>query len=73
MYKGVNGLNVAPNGAMQVETSFRIISENTPLVYQKVSGVTHKVQGRYVIRVSGVFGFAIEWYNPSVPLMIDLG
>jgi len=70
-YTGVDGLSVAQNGALRVETRFGVISENIPFVYQKVDGVTHEVQGRYVIREAGVFGFAIDGYNLELPLVID--
>jgi len=70
-YTGVDGLSVAQNGALRVETRFGVISENIPFVYQKVDGVAHEVQGRYVIREAGVFGFAIGGYNRMLPLVID--
>jgi predicted MPP superfamily phosphohydrolase len=70
-YTGISELSVTSNGALQVETRFGVISENTPLVYQKIGGVTHEIQGRYVLRSSNVFGFMIEGYDPLIPLVID--
>jgi len=70
-YDGVEELSVTANGDLEVQTSFGPIHENIPSVYQETAGGMREMRGRYIIPEPGMFGFEVEGYNPSLPLVID--
>jgi hypothetical protein len=70
-YDGIKDLAVTANGDLEAQTSFGPIHENIPSAYQETRGGKREVTGRYIILEPGVFGFEVEGYNPSHPLVID--
>ncbi|MCP4581343.1 MAG: T9SS type A sorting domain-containing protein [candidate division Zixibacteria bacterium] len=70
-YEGADDLAITPNGDLEAATSFGPIHENIPLVYQQIGNSKREVTGRYTILAPGVFGFAVDDYDPSQSLVID--
>jgi len=70
-YDGVENVAVTANGDLEAQTSFGPIHENIPSVYQEIGEGKREIMGRYIILEPGVFGFEVDDYNPSYPLLID--
>lgn len=71
-YDGVDYLNVAPTGDLEIQTPFGPILERTPRVSQNIKGQKQELTGRYRLVEPGVFGFEVdEGYDRSFPLTID--
>ncbi|MCP4632851.1 MAG: T9SS type A sorting domain-containing protein [candidate division Zixibacteria bacterium] len=70
-YEGIEGLSVAPNGDLQMQTKFGPVSENIPLVYQESDDSKIELTGRYILIGPNTFGFEVDGYNRSQTLVID--
>ncbi len=70
-YDGVDDLFISNGGDLQAQTRFGLVYEQIPEIYQEVWGRKREVSGGYIMREPGVFGFAVEAYDPSLPLIID--
>ncbi|GEM_PF-1595686 len=71
-YEGVEGLSVTSDGKLQAQTSFGLVGEEAPHIYQEIAGTKQELSGRYEVIEPNVFGFALdEDYDSSYPLIID--
>jgi len=70
-YDGAENLSIASHGELEAVTSFGPIHENIPAIYQPIDGHKIRVEGRYILRAEGIYGFEIDDYNPNYPLVID--
>lgn len=71
-YEGAENLSVTPSGHLEIETSFGVIREENPHIYQEIGGRKHVLSGNYEMKEPGVFGFKIDGgYDNSYPVIID--
>jgi len=70
-YSGIGGLTIRPHGDLEIQTSYGVIREDTPLLYQRAHDGIQVVTGGYRLLRPGVFGFEVKKYNPTFPLVID--
>lgn len=71
-YDGINNLTLLPNGDLQIETDFGILTENKPISFQEIDNIRIPVEGSFEIFEDNSFGFKFEsGYDPNLPLIID--
>jgi hypothetical protein len=70
-YEEVDGLSLTNQGDLQVRTTFGLVYEKIPSIYQEIAGQRIDVAGQYILIEPGVFGFQVQDYNFSIPLVID--
>ena len=70
-YEGVDELSISNSGDLQAQTRFGLVYENIPEIYQISNGIKSPVAGSYRLFEPEIFGFEVEGYNPSLPLVID--
>ncbi|MEA1981019.1 MAG: SBBP repeat-containing protein [candidate division Zixibacteria bacterium] len=71
-YEGVNNLTLLPNGNLQIETDFGILTENKPISFQEIDNIKIPIEGNFEIYDNNSFGFKFESdYDPNIPLIID--
>jgi hypothetical protein len=67
---GIDELKVSEAGDLYITTSLGSIKHIKPLIYQKIHGKRHIVDGSYRIS-KNKFSFDIKEYNKEYPLIID--
>ena len=70
-FEGAASRRIAPNGDLVLQTQQGELRQERPTVYQTISGVRHKLAGRFVIRADNTVGFAVAGYDHKLPLVID--
>lgn len=69
-FQGTNGMSVAAEGDLILETPIGEVRQLKPVIYQDIDGTRRWIEGGYVIRGQEV-GFSVAAYDPSWPLVID--
>jgi hypothetical protein len=72
-YSGINELILGSKGDLEIQTTYGVIHENKPVIYQEIDNQIKEVMGEYRILEPAVFGFEIGSYNSEIPLVIDPG
>jgi len=70
-YEGTKSVSVNVDGELVVETEWGEVVEQKPIVYQIEDERRIPVDGIYSLQGNNSFGFKINNYNPSLPLIID--
>jgi len=72
-YDGASGLSLASDGDLQIETPLGVLNDASPVSHQAVEGDRVPVASHYAIHQAdgGGYGFAVEDYDRSRPLVID--
>jgi len=74
-YRGAEGVAVDAGGNLRIRTALGVLTEEKPRSYQRIDGRQVPVESRFVLQTSangeGVYGFEVDSYDPSRPLIID--
>jgi Beta-propeller repeat len=72
-YDGSSGLSLGWDGGLQIDTPLGVLNDARPVSYQAGDGDRVPVDSRYAIQGAdeGGYGFAVEDYDHSRPLVID--
>lgn len=70
-YEGALSIARSAAGQLKIETDWGEIIEELPLIYQIENGLQTKIAGDFVLEDANTFGFVLENYDPSLPLIID--
>jgi hypothetical protein len=70
-YRGIDGLNVAKDGSLEVATAFGTLRETKPRLYQKVAGKREAVDGQYRLVGEWSYRFEVNGHNPLYALVVD--
>jgi len=72
-YDGASGLSLASDGDLRIHTPLGVLSDASPVSHQAVEGDRVPVTSHYAIRGAddGGYGFAVEDYDHTRPLVID--
>ena len=71
-FKGVDGMQITPEGNLRVETAGGSLMQRIPVVYQdQPGGSRREVHGKFKLLGRNVAGFEIEPYDHSLALTID--
>lgn len=72
-YRGAQRVAIDAAGALVVDTPVQRLTDPAPVAYQPVRGVQTSVAVGYAIDATDpwTFGFRLDGYDPSVPLVID--
>lgn len=70
-YRGINGLNVAKDGSLEVATAFGTLRETKPRLYQEMKSKKVTLQGQYRVTGKTSYTFDVEAHNPLFALVID--
>ena len=69
--EGADTPRVDKNGDLVVRTADSEFRQLRPIAYQDWGGLRHYLPGRYVLRGTGKFGFAVAGYRSDTALVID--
>lgn len=69
--QGVDTLEISDQGDLLLPSHSGTLSLVKPHIYQEIGGVRTVVEGGYVLRGDGEFGFQVRTYNADYPLVID--
>lgn len=70
-YRGIDSLDIAEDGSLDVNTAFGILRETEPRIYQEIGGKQVQIEGRFRPTGQTSYTFEIPAYNPDYPLIID--
>lgn len=70
-YPGARRLSLDARGNLRIHTARGVLKESAPLSYQIVHGQRTNVASRFVLHGRRAYGFAVDAYDPSRPLVID--
>jgi hypothetical protein len=74
-YRGAEGVAIDAGGNLRIRTALGVLTEERPRSYQEIDGRQVPVESRFVLRTSadgeGSYGFEVDSYDPSRPLIID--
>ena len=70
-YRGIDGLNVAKDGSLEVATAFGKLRETKPRLYQEMENKKVIVDGRYRLTGARSYTFDGEAHNPLYALVVD--
>jgi len=71
-YSGTDGLFIADDGTLHVQTPLGELVDNAPDIYQEINGQRVEVTGRFVFVNSTTCGFDVTGsYNPAYALVVD--
>ncbi|HLK66557.1 MAG TPA: SBBP repeat-containing protein [Bryobacteraceae bacterium] len=70
-YSGVNGLHIATDGSLIVQTLLGSLRESAPRVYSENRGSRTSVHGSYKISGTLAYAFQLGSYRKESPLVID--
>src|SRR5207249_4638482 len=70
-YSGIDGLNVAKDGSLEVATAFGTLRETKPRLYQQMASKKVTVNGRYQLVSERSYTFEVEVHNPLYALVVD--
>jgi len=70
-YRGVSGLSLAEDGALQVHTPAGDLVESPPVSYQVIDGQVVPNSASFVLLGNDRVGFSTGPYDPDYPLVID--
>jgi hypothetical protein len=70
-FKGIDGLKLADDGSLLIQTAFGDIRETQPRIYQEISGKRVAVDGRFKITTNSSYTFEVGRHNPQYALVID--
>jgi hypothetical protein len=72
-YDGAGGLSLASDGDLRIDTPLGVLHDASPVSHQAVEGDRVPVDSHYAIRGAndGGYGFAVEDYDHTRPLVID--
>src|SRR5436190_13372367 len=70
-FQGAERLEINAEGELVLHAAGEVIRQRVPVIYQEVTGVRTKLEGRYVLKDAHRVGFQVAAYDPSRPLVID--
>jgi protocatechuate 3,4-dioxygenase beta subunit len=70
-YRGIEGLRVAGDGALLIQTAFGELRESPPTIYQEIDGKRVAVGGRFKLIGPTAYTFEVDPYRPRYALVID--
>jgi hypothetical protein len=70
-YRGIDKIELAQDGSLQVDTAFGKLRETSPVIYQEIAGKRETVSGRFSLRTSTSYGFQVDSYKPEYALVVD--
>lgn len=70
-YGGSQGVAIAADGSLIVNTSFGNLTELAPYSYQEINGTKVPITSSYQILENGEVGYSIGTYDTAYPLIID--
>ena len=72
-YDGASGLSLDSDGDLAIDTPLGVLNDARPVSYQASEGARVPVDSRYAVHAAdeGGYGFAVEDYDRSRPLVID--
>lgn len=72
-YGGADALSIDHGGDLRIATPHGVITDARPVSYQDIAGARVPVQSRFTLGTDGTYGFAVDAYDASQPLVIDPG
>src|SRR5207247_274964 len=72
-YGYADGLSLDRDGNLLITTALGVLADERPLSYQDIAGTRVSVQSRFALATDGTYGFAVDAYDASQPLVIDPG
>lgn len=69
--EGAEKIEVAESGELILTVNGKEVRQRQPVIYQETDGGKNFVAGKYVISNEGEFGFEVNDYDRSQPLVID--
>jgi hypothetical protein len=70
-YRGIEGLRIAGDGGLVIETAFGELKESQPRIYQVVDGQRIAVSGRFKVLSETAYTFEVGPYQSRYALVID--
>src|SRR5262249_57316222 len=70
-YRGIEGLAIASDGSLLIQTAFGELHESVPRIYQEIGGKRIEVAGRYKLSSPTSYGFEVGPYDKTYALVID--
>jgi hypothetical protein len=70
-YRGIDGLRLAADGSLLIQTAFGELRESPPRVYQEIGGRRVEVTGRFKLLSETAYAFEVGSYQRQYALVID--
>lgn len=70
-YEGINGLDVADDGSLQIRTAFGVMTETKPSIYQDLAGQRAPLSGSFKVSGSATYAFSLASHRTDSDLIID--
>ena len=70
-YRGIDRIELAQDGSLEVYTAFGKLRETSPVIYQEIAGRRETVSGRFSLRTSTSYGFQVDSHKPEYALVVD--
>ena len=72
-YDGASGLSLGSDGGLEIDTPLGVLNDARPVSYQTGDGARVPVDSQYAVHGvdDGGYGFAVDGYDRSRPLVID--
>ena len=72
-YDGASGLSLGSDGGLEIDTPLGVLNDARPVSYQTGDGARVPVDSQYAVHGAddGGYGFAVDGYDRSRPLVID--
>jgi len=70
-YRGIEGLEIAKDGSLVINTAAGAMHESKPRIYQEKAGKHSVVQGQFELLSENSYTFSIAEHDPQYALVID--
>jgi Beta-propeller repeat len=70
-YRGIEGLNISPDGLLEIQTAFGKLQETRPRIYQEIAGNRVEIEGRFKLLSETSYTFAVAPHPTEYALVID--
>lgn len=70
-YRGIEGLNTAEDGSLEINTAFGRLRETPPRVYQEIAGRRVKVDGRFKLLGETAYTFEVAAHKAEYAMIVD--
>ncbi len=70
-YRGIDGLEVAKDGSLVINTAAGAMHESVPRIYQEKDGQHSAVQGQFELLSESSYTFSVSDHDPQYALIID--
>jgi hypothetical protein len=70
-YRGIDKLQIDPDGSLDVVTAFGVLHESAPRVYQQIAGRQVAVNGRFKLTDNSSYSFEVGGHDTQYALVVD--